>query len=148
MGVGRRDLLACGVGVIVGIGLVAGVDAYRDWSRTRQCEEHSREVSIFVDDAASTEEVAGLERALSENPGIESVDYISQEQAFEEFKKLYEDQPHLYETVDPDDLPSVFRLVAANEDAVAEVYELENPAIDEIRGGEPEILGLYCRLGV
>lgn len=137
----RGRLVAGGIGVVVGVASTFDVDVYRDWSLGRRCEERMRHVEIFLKDEAAPEAVDALERELAENPDVESVDYVSREDAYEEFKKLYEDEPHLYETIDADDLPAFFRLVASDEEAVAELFELEDPAIDEIRRdeGDPDL---------
>ena len=141
----RGRLVAAGIGVAIGVAGTFAVDAYRDWSLERQCAEQDRKTAIFLRDDATPEEVEALERRLSEDPAVESFEHVSQEEAYEEFRELYEDQPHLYETITADALPASFRIVAEDEDAAAEVYGLDGlPGIDEVTEDGDDVLGLKC----
>lgn len=145
MKVDRGRLLVAGIGVAVGVGATFAVDAYRDWALRRQCADQERKVTIFLEDTATPEEVRALESRLSEDPGVESFEHVSKEEAFEELRELYEDEPHLYETITADDLPVSFRIVAEDKAAAAEVYELNGLlGIDDVRRGADDALWLKC----
>jgi cell division protein FtsX len=141
----RGRLVAAGIGVAIGVAGTFAVDAYRNWSLERQCAEQDRRVAIFLRNDATPEEVETVEQRLSEHPGVESFEHVSQEEAYEEFRELYEDQPHLYETITADDLPASFRIVAKDEGAAAEVWELDGlSGVDTVRPDGDDRLRLKC----
>jgi cell division transport system permease protein len=72
-------------------------------------------------------------------PEVEDIQYISQAEAYEEFKDLYPDQPELYETISPEDLPASVRVKLTDAKYTEEVSARIQgaPGIDEVRfGGE------------
>lgn len=95
----------------------------------------SLEASVFLRDGAAKEEVLDLRERLLRIPEIEHVEYVSKKEAYRELKSLYPDQPHLYETLSPADLPASVRVSAATEEALQAVAETTSPAIDEVRWG-------------
>ncbi len=93
------------------------------------------ELAIFVREGASQAQVEDLRQKLAARDDIASLEYISKKEAYEEFRKLYEDQPELFETIPRRGLPASFRIEATDEAALARLEELESPAIEEILGG-------------
>jgi cell division protein FtsX len=67
-------------------------------------------VSVFLKDDATTSEVEGLSAQLAALPHVLSLDYLSKADAFEEFKKTYEDQPEFWVDLSPDALPASLRV--------------------------------------
>ncbi len=66
---------------------------------------------------------------------VKKVTFVTKEQAYEEFKKLYADQPALYENIDADVLPASYprrahRSQASGRDQVE--ARTNNPAVEEI----------------
>ncbi|MDX1621474.1 MAG: permease-like cell division protein FtsX [Nitriliruptorales bacterium] len=73
------------------------------------------EVSIFLCDggtcpAISPEQQEELRQALEDEPIVKEVFYESKQQAYENFREQFADQPDLVESVTPDALPASFRV--------------------------------------
>ena len=72
-------------------------------------------------------------------PEVEDVTYVSKEEAFEEFKEMYADQPEFCESLPADALPASFRIKLIDADYTEEVAaRIEGaPGVDDVRfGGE------------
>jgi cell division transport system permease protein len=95
------------------------------------------EVSVFLRDDATEGELDALRSDLAEMPEIQSFTYVSKDQAYEEFKKLYADKPELYEVLPKDSLPASFRIALINaSDAEAVAARIEgSPGIDSVNFG-------------
>lgn len=65
--------------------------------------------AYFLDDAAPAE-IQSLERQVSGYPEVQEVTFVSKDQAFEEFKEIYRNQPEFYESLPADALPSSLRI--------------------------------------
>lgn len=89
--------------------------------------------SFFLHDDAPKGEVLALRDALRAEPGVTGVQYVSKERAYEEFTRLYEGEPELYETIDPGDLPASLRVRAADRGSLERIAALESPIVDEVR---------------
>ena len=139
MKLSRERLVAGGVGVAFGVAATIGVVAYRNGALSRRCDEEARKIRISLHDTASSEDVEAFERELSESSAVESVEYVSKEEALEELRELYEGQPELAETISADDLPASFLVVAADHEDTDELFDLSSPAIDEVSSGREEI---------
>lgn len=101
--------------------------------------ERQVEVDVFLRDDVTPEQSKDLQASISAMPEVKSVNYISKEEAFNEYKKLYKDTPAVYENVDPEALPASY-LIKLHNANTAEVVasRLEGqPGIDEVVfGGE------------
>ncbi|HET7483378.1 MAG TPA: permease-like cell division protein FtsX [Actinomycetota bacterium] len=95
------------------------------------------EVSAYLLDDASPGEIHALEEDLSKMPEVEHVFYVSKEQAFEEFKRIYRDQPEFWETLPPDALPASLRikLTDANFAQLVSSRIEGAPGVDEVKNG-------------
>jgi cell division transport system permease protein len=65
-----------------------------------------------IDDAARD----SVREALEDSPDVESIEYVDLDETFEEFKRLYRDQPNIIDTVDPEALPTSFKVVPTSDD--------------------------------
>lgn len=99
--------------------------------------ESKVEISAFLEDNISDGELQSIEADLVNMPEVRDVDYVSKDEAYEEFKDLYPNQPHLYETIEPQDLPASVRVKLTDakytEDVSARIEGA--PGIDEVRWG-------------
>lgn len=68
------------------------------------------QVSIFLSPEISEEERAELDQALAADPLVADYFFESQDEAYEQFRSLFADQPDLIEAVDPQSLPESFRV--------------------------------------
>jgi cell division transport system permease protein len=95
------------------------------------------EVSVFLRDDATEGELDALRSDLAEMPEIQSFTYVSKDQAYEEFKKMWADKPELYKVLPEDSLPASFRIAlinASNAEEVAARIE-GSPGIDTVNFG-------------
>jgi cell division transport system permease protein len=95
------------------------------------------EVSVFLRNDATEGELDALRSDLAEMPEIQSFTYVSKDQAFEEFKKMWADKPELYKVLPEDSLPASFRIAlinASNAEEVAARIE-GSPGIESVNFG-------------
>src|SRR5215218_7828050 len=67
-------------------------------------------LEIFMRVNATDNEISALTSALANDPQVRSVKFLTKEDAYEEFKRLFPDQPDLVATTDAKSLPSSFRV--------------------------------------
>ncbi len=97
------------------------------------------EVSIFLCDGRTCPEITPeqqdtLQADLEEQPVVEEVFYESKQEAYERFTELFQDQPNLVDSVDPDVLPASFRVRLADPQlfrVIADQFEAY-PGVEEI----------------
>lgn len=75
------------------------------------------EFIIFLNADATDEQHAAVEDALEANPNVDSWRYFTQEEAYEEAKELFKDQPALLKNTTPEILPPSYRVTPAVDDA-------------------------------
>ena len=92
------------------------------------------EVSVFLVDEITPQQQNDVQATVQELEVVRKVTYVTKEQAYEEFKELYKDQPALYENIDADVLPASFRVEMADPERVDVVRSKldRNPAVEEI----------------
>ena len=77
------------------------------------------EFSVYMNVDATPDQSDAVERELNRSPDVKDVIYVSQEQAYEEFKTLFQDSPDMIDNVSADVLPPSYRVVPASDDADA-----------------------------
>ncbi len=77
------------------------------------------EFVIFMNPEASTDEIEAVRDDLQSSPGVESLQFVDQEGAYEEFKRLFADEPEMVQTVRKEDLPVSFRVVPVDKEAAS-----------------------------
>ena len=92
-------------------------------------------VVVFLDDRVTTTAHKQLETSLENYPEVRTVDYFSKQEAEEEFKVLFKDQPELLAEVDYEILPASLRINLNDpSDYKLIIQRLDgNPAVKEIR---------------
>jgi cell division transport system permease protein len=97
------------------------------------------EVSIFLCDGRTCPEITPeqedqLRSDLEEQPVVEEVFYESKDEAYERFIELFEDQPNLVESVDPEVLPASFRVKLENPQLFGVIAEqfTAYPGVEEV----------------
>jgi cell division transport system permease protein len=100
------------------------------------------EVSIFLKADITEEQRTALDGELRGDPLVDSVEYESKKQAYDNFTKLYEDSPDLVESVKPDTLPESFRVKLKNPEKFKEISERyqDKAGVDDIVD-QKELLG-------
>ena len=92
-------------------------------------------VVVFLDDRVTTTAHKQLETSLENYQEVRTVDYFSKQEAEEEFKVLFKDQPELLAEVDYEILPASLRVNLndpSNYELIIERLD-GNPAVKEIR---------------
>ena len=92
-------------------------------------------VVVFLDDRVTTTAHKQLETSLENYPEVRTVDYFSKQEAEEEFKVLFKDQPELLAEVDYKILPASLRINLNDPSDYKLIIERldGNPAVKEIR---------------
>lgn len=111
------------------LGMVVG-NMTRSW-------EAKVEVSVFLLDNITDGERQALVNQLSNMDEVEDVTYVSKEQAYEDFKEEWADQPAFYENLPPDSLPASLRVKLTDAKYSEAIATLVNgaPGVDEARFG-------------
>lgn len=95
------------------------------------------DISVYFRADASPGEVKSLESQLNDTAQVASVQFVSKQRAYEEFKKRFADQPELYKNIPKDSLPASLRLTltdAKYSDLVAASVR-GAPGVDDVRYG-------------
>lgn len=90
----------------------------------RDVEIHKPQVTIFLKNSASQEDISTLEAEIAKIGGALSVKYISKQEALEKFKQLNKNEPALLKLVTPDILPASIS-VSTKDDNVKETVKNE-----------------------
>jgi cell division transport system permease protein len=108
------------------------------------------EVSVFLRDDASPEQIQALQTKISELPEVETYYFETKQQAYEQFKRIFSDSPSLVNNVDAESLPQSFRikLVDPEQFAVIRARLTGEPAIDEIKDEQAVLKRLFAVTGV
>src|SRR3712207_4488050 len=90
--------------------LGASVLLYMQVDQMKEFYYGSIEVSIFLRNEVTEPQRLAIEQSITSNPLVASHTFETREQAFEKFKKLWEDNPDFINSVGPETLPSSFRV--------------------------------------
>jgi cell division transport system permease protein len=69
-----------------------------------------QQLFIYMNPSATDDQISAIERSLEDSPQVKEVDFYDRERTFEEFQKLFREQPDLVSSVKPEDLPTSFRV--------------------------------------
>jgi cell division transport system permease protein len=107
-------------------------------SRTITAFEKKAQVMVFFKTDTAEEDINEVKSVIEETNLTESVEYISKEEALEIYKKDFEDDPELVESVTADALPPSLGIRAKSAEDIPKIIKLannlkeENTYIDEI----------------
>jgi cell division transport system permease protein len=65
---------------------------------------------VYMNPGATQDQIDSVRRDLDDSPQVREVDFYDTERSFEEFQRLFEDQPELVSTIKPEELPQSFRI--------------------------------------
>jgi cell division transport system permease protein len=74
------------------------------------------EFIVYLKPEVTEEQRQSVQRALEENPDVETATFVDQEQTYEEFKRIFADSPQLLSTVRPEILPPSYRVAPRIQD--------------------------------
>ncbi|MCP3912238.1 MAG: ABC transporter permease [Actinomycetia bacterium] len=69
------------------------------------------EFIVFMNAESTSDQVQAIQATLHSSPAIASSEFVDQNQAYEEFKDIFANQPELVDSVTPEILPPSFRVV-------------------------------------
>jgi len=113
----------------------------------KNAERKVGEIDIYLDDLTVEEERFAIEQFLLSIPEVnpETVVYKTKDEALEEFKKRFEDQPELWEYIEENPLPNSFELMTKDPKdvgIVVNIVDTEAPyreRIEDIRSASSAI---------
>lgn len=74
------------------------------------------EFIIFMQPTATEDQLNAVQEALDESPQVDSVDFIDQQEAYDEFTDLFADSPEMVQSVTPEILPPSYRVEPTDKD--------------------------------
>jgi cell division transport system permease protein len=111
----RRNVtltIASVVTVLVSLTLVGVALLIRQGvANTNQKWKGGIELIVYMDPAATPEQIDALAGNLDKNPAVKKVEYLDKDAAYEEFLRLFKDAPELTDEVDKEILPTSFKVV-------------------------------------
>jgi cell division transport system permease protein len=72
---------------------------------------HGVELEIFMNVDATNSQIADVRTALSDTSTVKSYRFLTHQDAYNEFKRIFHDSPELYKNIGPNDLPTSYRVV-------------------------------------
>jgi cell division transport system permease protein len=111
----RRNLLMTIAGVLtvaVSLALFGGIMLLSKWvdHGTEQIKGGVRLEAFMVPDATN-QQIADVRKAIEDDPQIKDYRFLTKQDAFEVFKKIFRNEPDLVKNVDAETLPTSFRIV-------------------------------------
>lgn len=102
-----------------------------------QSWEAKVEVSIFLRDNATENEINALKEDLGAMPEVDFYRYLTKQEAYEDFKRIYSEHPQLWESLPPDALPASLRvkLHDANDAKMVGDRVEGAPGVDDVNDG-------------
>jgi cell division transport system permease protein len=99
--------------------------------------ESKVEISVFLRDDATQGEISALETEITQMPEVDDVAFVSKPQAYEIFKEIYSNQPVVWQTIEPDDLPASFQIKLTDAELTETVSDriAGAPGVDDVRSG-------------
>lgn len=143
----RNKLMTVAAVLTAGVSLLllGGVLTLGDFVKSIAGEiEDTVEVNVFLVDTITPDQQDDVRGTIEELEVVRQVTYVSKEEAYEEFKELYKDQPALWENIDADVLPASFRIELTDPDRVDVIRSklARNPAIEEIQDQQETVARL------
>jgi cell division transport system permease protein len=94
------------------------------------------EFIVFLQPDVTQEQKDSIQRDLEANPDVRDITYVDQDETYEEFKRIFEGQTQLIETVSPEVLPPSFRVAPETKDpevvkALGQTFT-EKPGVYEV----------------
>ena len=93
------------------------------------------EVSVFLRDDASQDEIDALGQKIEALPEVQEVFFENRQQAFANFQRIFRDNRALVENVDPDAMPQSYKIKLHNPEDVPIIGArlAGDPAVDEVK---------------
>lgn len=144
----RRNLMMTIAGVLtvsVSLALFGGSLLLTRWANhgTQQIKGDVK-LEAFMNVRATDQQIDDVQAALESDPDVKSFRFLDKDAAFEEFKRIFQDQPDLIENINPQSLPTSFRIVPDQAELVPAIqrrFEVLS-GVDEVVTPEEALDGL------
>ncbi len=133
----RRNLLMTVAGILtvtVSLLLLGGILLFQTWvDHGTEKWKNGVEFEIYMKTDATREQINSLRDQLDSDNQIKTAKYISKEQAYKDFQRIFRDKPDLVNTVDANALPASFRVAPKQVKQTTELRDKYNtrPGVDE-----------------
>jgi cell division transport system permease protein len=119
----------------------AGMLVARQIGEMKELYYDKLEVSIYLKDDISDKQLDTLQAQLEESPEVNGYDYLTKDQAYERFKKLFRGNPNLVAQATPDDLPATYLVRLRDPERYTVISEQFTgaPGVDQVQG-QSEVL--------
>jgi cell division transport system permease protein len=74
------------------------------------------EFIVYMQPRVEDAQLKSVESDLRDSPDVKEIEYVDLDETWEEFKRLYREQPNIVETIDRSALPTSFKVVPTNDD--------------------------------
>jgi cell division transport system permease protein len=103
--------------------------------------KHGVELEIFMHVNASDKQIHAVGEQLKSDPNVKTFRFLNHQDAYNEFKKLFADQPVLVENETPAGLPTSYRVTPNTPQLTASISsEFQNiPGVDQINTPAKEV---------
>jgi cell division transport system permease protein len=94
------------------------------------------QVSIYLKDNISAQQKDALQRQLDDSPEVVGSEFVTKEQAYERFKKLFRTDQNLVNQTTPADLPATFLVKLKNPERYTVISQQFTgaPGVDQVQG--------------
>jgi cell division transport system permease protein len=102
------------------------------------------DISVYIADAATEEQINGLISGLEQLPNVESLEYYDKEAALERYMEQNADNPQLLQAITQTDnpLPATIQIVPVDLDRIEEIRTyLDGPDIKALQSDPPSYSG-------
>jgi cell division transport system permease protein len=102
------------------------------------------QLEIFMNTDATQGQIQAVQKALDNDPNVRDYRFLTKQDAYEEFKRLFRENPDLIETVQPDRLPTSYRVAPQRAELtrlVADTYNT-SPGVDEVQTADKAVKNL------
>jgi cell division transport system permease protein len=106
------------------------------------------QLSVYLRNDITQAQLDALQKKIQANPEVKNYQFLTHEDAYNEFKKLFQDEPDIIAAVSPDTLPQSFRISLKNpsDESVRAVGQaLQGEAgVDEVKYAEQLVKRLFA----
>lgn len=72
---------------------------------------------VYMNPSATQEQIDSIQKELDDSPQVKEFEFFDRERTYDEFKRLFKDQPDLISTITAEELPQSFRIKPTSTDA-------------------------------
>jgi cell division transport system permease protein len=141
----RRNLLMTVAGILtvtVSLLLLGGILLFQQWvDHGTEKWKHGVEFEVFMKPDATQQQIDGVRNDLDHDRQVRSAKFLSKEDAYQEFKRIFRDKPDLVTSVDATALPASFRVAPKDVKQTKQLAEKYNtrPGVDESQTADKAI---------